>query len=58
VEIMENERLPKTVMEWETECRRRKDMGTWMNDIRYSMEKYGLRVLDTTTRDEWRRKIS
>jgi hypothetical protein len=57
---MENERLQKTVMEWETECRRRKGrhLGTWMDGIRYSMEKYGLRVEDTTTREEWRTKIS
>jgi hypothetical protein len=44
VKRMENDRLPKTIVEWETEGR-------------YSMEKYGLRVEDTTNREEWRRKI-
>jgi hypothetical protein len=43
---MENDRLPKTVMEWATEGRRRKGrpLGAWIDGIRYSTEKYGLRV--------------
>jgi hypothetical protein len=43
----------KTVMEWETEGRRRtgRPLGTWMDGIRYSMEKYGLRIEDTTSRE-------
>jgi hypothetical protein len=51
---MKNDRLPKTIMESETEGRRRKGrpLGTWMDGIRYSMEKYGLRVEDTTNREE------
>jgi hypothetical protein len=46
-------------MEWETEGRRRKGrpLGTWIDGIRYSMEKYGLRVEDSTHRKELRRKI-
>jgi hypothetical protein len=51
---MENYRVPKTIMEWETEGR---PLGTWIDGIKYSMEKYGLRVEDTTHRKEWRRKI-
>jgi hypothetical protein len=27
-----------------------------MDGIRYSMEKYGLKVIDTINREEWRRK--
>jgi hypothetical protein len=56
---MENDRLPKTVMEWETEGRRRKGrpLETRIDGIRYSLEKYGLRVEDATNREEWRRKI-
>jgi hypothetical protein len=51
-------KLEKTIMEWETEGRRKgKPLETWMDGIRYSMEKYGLRVEDTTNREEWRRKI-
>jgi hypothetical protein len=48
---MENDRLPKTVMEWKKEGRSRKGrpLGTWIDGIRYSMEKY-LRVEDTTHR--------
>jgi hypothetical protein len=44
-------------MEWETEGRRRKgrSLGTWMDGIRYNMEKCGVRVEDTTNREEWRR---
>jgi hypothetical protein len=51
---MENDRLLKIVMEWETESRRKKGrhLGTWIDGIRYSMEKYGLRVDDTTNREE------
>jgi hypothetical protein len=46
-------------MEWETEGRRRKgsQLGTWIDGIGYSMEKYGLRVEDATHRKELRRKI-
>jgi hypothetical protein len=46
-------------MEWETEGRKIKDkpLGTWLDGIRYNMEKYGLRVEDTTNREECRRKI-
>jgi hypothetical protein len=53
---MDNDRLPKTIMEWKTEGRRRKDrpLGTWMDCIRYSMEKYRLRIEDATNREEWR----
>jgi hypothetical protein len=56
---MENDRLPKTIMEWGAEGRRREGtpLGTWMDGIRYSMKKYGLRIEDTTNREEWRRKI-
>jgi hypothetical protein len=45
---MENDRLPKIIMEWETEGRRRegRPLGTWMDGVRNSMEKYGLRVED------------
>jgi hypothetical protein len=48
---MENYRLQKTVMERKTEGRSRKGrpLGTWIDGIRYSMEKY-LRVADTTHR--------
>jgi hypothetical protein len=40
---MENDRVPKTVLECETEGRRRKGrpLGTWIDGIRYSMKKYG-----------------
>jgi hypothetical protein len=57
---MENDRLAKTIMEWETEGRRRKgrSLGTRTVGIRYSLEKYGLRVEDATNREEWRRKTS
>jgi hypothetical protein len=50
VKTMENDRLPKTIMEWETKGRRRKGrpLGTSIDGIRYSMEKYGLRVEDIT----------
>jgi hypothetical protein len=46
-------------MKWETEGRRRKGrpLRTRMDGIRYSMEKYGLRVEDTTNTEEPRRKI-
>jgi hypothetical protein len=56
---MENDRLLKTIMEWEIEGRRRKGrpLGNRMDGIRYSMEKYGLRVEDTINKEEWRRKI-
>jgi hypothetical protein len=56
---MENDRLPKTIMEWETEGRRRKGrpLGTSVDGIGYSVEKYGLRIEDTTNREDWRRKI-
>jgi hypothetical protein len=48
-------KLEKTILEWETEGRRKgKPLETWMDGIRYSMEKYGLRVEDTTNREEWR----
>jgi hypothetical protein len=47
VKRMENDGVPKTIMEWETEGR---PLGTWIDGIRYSMEKYGLRVEDTTHR--------
>jgi hypothetical protein len=59
VKRMENDRLPKTTMEWETEGRRRKGrpLGTWTDGIRYSMEKYRLRVEHATNREEWRSKI-
>jgi hypothetical protein len=59
VKRMENGRVLKTIMEWETEGRRRKGrpLGTWIDGIRYSMEKYRLRVEDATHRKEWRRKI-
>jgi hypothetical protein len=57
---MENDRLAKTIMEWETEGRRRKgrSLGTRTVGIRYGFEKYGLRVEDTTNREEWRRETS
>jgi hypothetical protein len=47
-------------MEWETEGRRRKGrpLGTWIDDIRHSTEKYGLREEDAIKREEWRGKIS
>jgi hypothetical protein len=47
-------------MEWEAEGSRRKGrpLGTWVDGIRYSMQKYGLRVEDTTNGEEWRGKIS
>jgi hypothetical protein len=47
-------------MEWETEGRRSKGrhLGTWIDDIRYSTEKYGLREEDAIKREEWRGKIS
>jgi hypothetical protein len=56
---MENDRVPKIIMEWETEGRRRKGrpLGTWIDGIRYSMEKYRNTVEDATHRKEWRRKI-
>jgi hypothetical protein len=49
---MENDRVPKTIMERETKGRRRKGgpLGTWIDGIRYNMEKYGLRVEDATHR--------
>jgi hypothetical protein len=54
---MENDRLTKTIMEWDTEGRRRKGrpLGTSVDGIRYSMKKYRLRIEDTTNK-EWRRK--
>jgi hypothetical protein len=53
VKRMENDRLPEIIMEWETEGRRKsRHLGTWMDGIRYSMEKYGLRVEDTTNIEE------
>jgi hypothetical protein len=60
VKTMENDRLPKTIMEWETKGKRRKGrpLGTRIDGIRYSMEKYGLKVEDITNKEEWRRKIS
>jgi hypothetical protein len=38
---MENDRVPKTIMEWETKGSRRKGgpLGTWIDGIRYNMEK-------------------
>jgi hypothetical protein len=59
VNRVENDRLPKIIMEWETEGRRRKgrSLGIWMDDIRHRMKKYGLRIADTTNREDWRRKI-
>jgi hypothetical protein len=49
---MENDRLLKTIMEWEIEGRRRKGrpLGNRKDGIRYSMEKYGLRVEDIIIR--------
>jgi hypothetical protein len=32
-------------------------LGTWIDGIRYSMEKYGLRVDDTTNREEWEERF-
>jgi hypothetical protein len=59
VKRTENDRLLKTIMEWESVGRRRKGrpLETWMDGIRYSMEKYGLGVDDTTNTEEWRRMI-
>jgi hypothetical protein len=41
VKRMENDRLPNTVVEWETEGRRRKGrpLGKLIDGIRYSIEK-------------------
>jgi hypothetical protein len=60
VKRMEDGRLPKTVMERETEGRRRKGkpLGTQIDGIRCSMEKYALRLEYTTNREEWKREIS
>jgi hypothetical protein len=58
VKRKENHRFPKTIMQWETEGRRSKGtpLGTWIDCITYSMEKYGLRAEYATYRKEWRRK--
>jgi hypothetical protein len=44
-------------MEWETESMRRKGrpLGHGWMVLRYSMEKYRLKVEDTINREEWRK---
>ena len=59
VQRMEEERLPKEVMKWNTPGRRKrgKPKLTWAEGIRGLLGEKGLMEEDWNDRDNWRKKI-
>ncbi|KAJ4441896.1 hypothetical protein ANN_11756 [Periplaneta americana] len=60
VKRMKNGRIPKMLLEWAAEGRRRR--GTpreqWIDGVRRSLSRWDLTEEDGENRDFWRRKIS
>ena len=57
---MEEDRIPKTVPEWEPDGRRKrrgKPRKKWVDCVQKHMDKYGLQVEDGEDRDRWRTMI-